>query len=39
MPITKLHKKQKAKNYTILAILVFTIILFFVLTITKIKAL
>lgn len=38
MPYSDLHKKKKAKNYTLLAILVVLIALFFVLTIVRMSS-
>lgn len=35
MPLANLHKKQKSKNLTLLAMLVFLVILFFAVTIIK----
>lgn len=35
MPLSDLHKKKKVKNYTLMAILLATIVLFFFITIVK----
>lgn len=36
MPLSEQHKRQKAKNYTTLAVLLFLILLFFVMTLVKV---
>lgn len=37
MPRSPIHEKKKAKNYTLLAILVGVIVMFFVLAMVKVK--
>ena len=38
MPISDIHKQRKTKNYTLLAVIITVIILFFFLTIIKLKS-
>ncbi len=37
MPLSQIHQKRKYKNYTLLAIMFAVVILFFAITIVKIK--
>jgi hypothetical protein len=37
MPLSKIHNKKKYKNYTLLVVLLAVVILFFAITIVKIK--
>ncbi|MCE3232357.1 MAG: hypothetical protein K0R98_614 [Rickettsiaceae bacterium] len=37
MPLNEVHKKKKSKNYALLAIVVSLMLLFFAVTIVKIK--
>ena len=38
MPISEVHKQRKAKNIALLAVIIFVIMLFFMLTVIKFKS-
>lgn len=38
MPISEVHKQRKAKNIALLAVILFVIMLFFMLTVIKFKS-